>query len=259
MLPFVLTLAVVVAAATPSQEALLAEAESAFAAGHARLTRGESGRAEFLRAAAVLERLEQQGVSNEILQRNRGTSYLLAGDLPRAILHYRLGRRARPDDAALAACLAAARAQVVHADAAPREPPDAGHRWLDPRTTSGGAAGLYILGWALLTGWLIRGRTAMLLGGVAALLASGALAALLVVVGPPGSWPPLVVIAGDRVALRMGDGESYPPWSEVRLNRGHEALLRHRRGDWLQIELPDGAVGWVHRRDAAVSEQNNDP
>jgi hypothetical protein len=56
---------------------------------------------------------------------------------------------------------------------------------------------------------------------------------------------PLVVIADDGVLLRKGNGEAYPRRYDTPLNRGVEARLLYARGDWLQIELTSGEVGWV--------------
>jgi hypothetical protein len=56
---------------------------------------------------------------------------------------------------------------------------------------------------------------------------------------------PLVVIARDRVLLRKGNGSHYPPSYDTALNRGVEAKQLFARGEWLQIELAGGEVGWV--------------
>jgi hypothetical protein len=63
---------------------------------------------------------------------------------------------------------------------------------------------------------------------------------------------PLVVLADDGVALRRGNAFAYPPRYETPLNRGVEARLLFMRGDWLQIELAGGEVGWVPARAALV-------
>jgi hypothetical protein len=54
------------------------------------------------------------------------------------------------------------------------------------------------------------------------------------------------------VVLRRGNGRSYPPRYPTPLNRGVEARRLFERGDWLQIELSGGEVGWVER--AAILE-----
>jgi len=54
-----------------------------------------------------------------------------------------------------------------------------------------------------------------------------------------------VVITADGVPLREGNGVAYPARYDAPLNRGVEARLLFVRGDWLQIELAGGEVGWV--------------
>ncbi len=63
---------------------------------------------------------------------------------------------------------------------------------------------------------------------------------------------PLVVIAEEGVLLRRGNGQSYPARFETPLPRGAEGRLIHERGDWLQIELSGGEIGWVPRKYAVV-------
>ena len=53
---------------------------------------------------------------------------------------------------------------------------------------------------------------------------------------------------------RKGDGLAFPPRYGAPLNRGVEARLLFERGDWLQIELSGGEVGWVPRAYALVDE-----
>jgi hypothetical protein len=66
------------------------------------------------------------------------------------------------------------------------------------------------------------------------------------------------VISDDGVLLRAGNGLSYPARSETPLNRGVEARLLYVRGDWLQIELGSGELGWVPREYALVDEPDGD-
>jgi hypothetical protein len=93
---------------------------------------------------------------------------------------------------------------------------------------------------------------------VAALVLAALLATLLLI-GEQArrSARPVVVIAADGVLLRRGNGPAYPPRYETPLNAGVEASLRFARGDWLQIELAGGEVGWVSRTAAVVEEQES--
>ena len=106
----------------------------------------------------------------------------------------------------------------------------------------------YSLAWMALMRWrMLRQRRllgAACLLGIVCLLLGASLAA--------DCWKareelrhPLIVIADDGVLLRRGNGFQYPPRSEIPLNRGVEARLLFTRGDWLQIELASGEIGWV--------------
>jgi hypothetical protein len=66
--------------------------------------------------------------------------------------------------------------------------------------------------------------------------------------------PLVVVAAADGVALQRGNGESYPRL--MTLPQGLEARRLHQRGDWLQIQLATGEIGWVHRSGVVVDEAN---
>src|SRR5262249_17000404 len=79
---------------------------------------------------------------------------------------------------------------------------------------------------------------------------------------------PLVVVAADRVVLHKGNGAAYPwydaangtwekssgprPAERAALNRGVEARLRFDKGDWVQIELTGGEIGWVRRSEVLI-------
>jgi uncharacterized protein YgiM (DUF1202 family) len=65
---------------------------------------------------------------------------------------------------------------------------------------------------------------------------------------------PVVVITDDGVLLRAGNGLRYPAAYETPLSRGVEARLLFTRGDWLQIELSGGEVGWVPREYALTDD-----
>jgi uncharacterized protein YgiM (DUF1202 family) len=58
---------------------------------------------------------------------------------------------------------------------------------------------------------------------------------------------PLVVIAADGVLLRRGNGLNYPTKYATPVNKGVEARHLFVRGDWVQIELSGGEIGWVPR------------
>jgi hypothetical protein len=237
-------------------------AEESFAEGVRLRRQADSARPHFRTAARYFDELRRRGAANPTLFRNLGNAQVLADDLPHAILSYQRGLRLAPQDADLRECLEAAREQVIYPANTPLGRPAVERRppWL-PRVRSewllGGAVVLYALGWVGLTRWLMTRRGRALLLGVAALLAAVALTGLMIVSvrgEAPGGDRPLVVIAEDGVLLRKGNGLTFPPRYETPLNRGVEARLLFERGDWLQIELGGGEVGWVPRAYAVVDE-----
>jgi hypothetical protein len=169
--------------------------------------------------------------------------------------------RLAPQDRRLQADLAAARDQVLYGDGSlGRPPPGSRPPWLPALPAPWsliGAVACYALGWVGLTRWRMVRRSGWLgLAGGAGMMA----AALALLVIDAGRRPerdraqPLVVIAADNVLLRKGDNLAFPPRFETPLRQGVEARLRFSRGDWLQIELAGGEIGWVPRRLTYVDE-----
>jgi hypothetical protein len=71
---------------------------------------------------------------------------------------------------------------------------------------------------------------------------------------------PRVVITMDGTALRRGNGESYPCHPTIpTMYEGMEGRRLAQRGDWLQIELPRGQVGWVPRNSVVAVGQWDSP
>jgi hypothetical protein len=238
---------------------VLARAEVAFRRGVAARSRPAEARPAFAEAADAYEALHRRGACNPDLYRNEAHAALLAGRLPLAVLAYRRGLRLDPQDGPLRNGLEQARDEVAYPPGAARPPAEAWPAWL-PWPSPGALLALalvaYALAWAAAARWLVvrRGRPAAL-----------AAAALGVAVLLGGWWAqrqanrawkaqhPLVVVAADGAALRTGNGPSYPRHEALpALARGMEARQLFARGDWLQVELPGGAVGWVRRADVLV-------
>ncbi len=237
-----------------SDEELLRRAEEAFRQGVVVRTDQEQARPLFARAADLYEQLRRRGADNADLYRNLGRASLLADRLPEAVLAYRRGLRCAPQDRGLHVELEYARDQVHYPSPDRRGRPDdePWPSWL-PRVGGGlflaTGLGLYALAWCCAARALTAARP-HLLGWAGLLLTLGLVAG--------GLWIylrwraasvdryPIVVLTADGVSLRRGNGPTYPEHPTMpQLNRGMEAGLRHRRGGWLQIQLPGGEVGWV--------------
>ncbi len=251
--PWIACLLVSAVPLTLSDRELFERGETAFQEGvHLRQAR-QQARPHFRNAAGYFDELRQRGVRNALLYRNLGNAYLLADDLPRAILSYHRGLRLSPNDLALRESLAAARGQVAYPASGDLGRPRNDDRppWL-PHFRSAwlmfAAVACYILGCLSLTRWRMVRRGRLLSGGVIALLLAGLLAGWLMVRAEErkdGQAHPLVVIARDGVLLRRGNGVVFPPRYDTPINRGVEGRLLFERGGWMQIELSGGEIGWV--------------
>lgn len=249
------------------KEALVARAEAEFRAGIQLREAADLARPHFKAAAEAFEELRRLGVSNPSLYHDLGSAYLLAGDLPHAILSYRRGLRLAPWDRTLQTDLDQAREHVSYPENATlgRPPTERWPTWLPPlrlEVLFGSAGLLYALAWLQATRWLMHGRGRLLVLAVMALAAAAGLGFLflkLTQLERVQEAAPLVVIAQDDVVLRRGNSRRFPPRYDASVNRGVEARLLHHRGDWMQIELADGATGWIPRLAALVDAEPSVP
>ncbi len=231
----------------------LAAAESAFAEGVELRTDSAKARPAFARAAAAYDVLWNRGHRTPELALNRARAHRLAGSLPRCVaaLHDGLAvaRFARPlqvelDDARAAVpfpldgeLAAQCRPTAVGTVSARMSPADA---WF--------AAGFLWLLACIGAARFAMTRNAGWLGFAAPWLVGLALLG--------GSWLqdarhrardeslPLLVVADD-VMLRKGNADAYQPRVEPALPKGAEVREVSRRGGWVQVRLPGGAIGWL--------------
>jgi hypothetical protein len=253
-----LSLALAVAGAPAPSAAELAErAEAAFREGLELRDDATAARPHFRQAAECYDELRLRGFETAVVYRNLGNAWLLAGDLPRAVLAYRQGLRRWPADRGLRRDLAAAR-ELVASPSLGRMPPEVRLPWwsrLGAGPLTALAALSYLLGWVGLTRWRMARRGRLLFAGLLALAVAaglGTFAAVEARTDAEAEAHPLVVIAEDGVLLRRGDGLRFPRRYETPANRGVEARLLFQRGDWLQVELSGGEVGWIPRAYALV-------
>lgn len=245
-----------------SDSDVAARAETAFQEGVRLREAAGQARPQFRQAAIYFEELRRRGIHNAALYRNLGNAYLLADDLPRAILTYRRGLRLEPNDLSLREMLTAARERVVYPESGALGRPQNDPRppWLPyPRGEwlMSAAVLAYLLACICLTRWLMvrRGRL-LALGTMASLLALGMLGWTAVRAGEERDREihPLVVIARDGVVLRRGNSKAFPPRFETPLNRGVEARFLFEREGWVQIELSGGEIGWAPRTELMISD-----
>ena len=234
--------------------------ESFFRQGIAARADASAARLQFASAAREFDSDWAEGRRDPGTALNRGRAHFLAGQLPQAIRAFRHGLDLYPWDAELQRSLTAARATVAYpteSDPAERvrpDPPNSLRHRVSPWDLFLAASAFALV----LTVGLARRLTTH--DGWAAPLAVVGLLGLVVVAAAgitivADQPSPVLVLATDEV-LRTGNGPSFPTRTDAPLPRGAEVRELARRGGWVQVELPGGAVGWV-RESAVLGETPN--
>jgi len=228
-------------------------ARAEFANGVAERENDLKARQHFKQAATIYSNLQTNWwQSSEDLSLNEGNSWLLAGDIPRAILAYRRGLNLDLDRAELRQGLAYARSRVDFAgdDRARLTPRPESFGWLrGPLRRFGlfALAATSAIGWFSLTRWrMTRSRSALFVAvGFLALAVALAAGRLLDAEARRQAAHEPFAITVREVVLRQGDGPSFAPRRDSPLPAGVEMTVRIDRGHWVQVELADGTLGWL--------------
>jgi len=214
----------------------------------------EAARPLFRAAAQRMESLAAR-VPNGYLEYNIGNAFLQAGDIGRAILHYRRAERFIPRDPLLADNLREARSRtLLPIKAGPRDQVLGTlffwHFQTALRERAAAAMVGFIVFWIVLAVRLfVRQRSLSILAVVAAVVCLISGASVLTEMWKDRNAPAGVILAMD-VAAYKGPGTSYQRQFEQPLQPGVEFTLRERRGQWWHMELPDGKSGWIDAADA---------
>ena len=197
------------------------------------------------------------GVVNGRLEFNMGNCHLQAGDVGRAILHYRRAQRLIPGDPLLADNLAVARSRCL----TPIEPTRRSeffksaffwHHQTASATRFGVGLVMYVAVWVLLSArCLIRRRWINVTTVVCAIVAGACGTSVAAQRWFDRNAPEAVVTAMDIVVYK-GPGTGYQRQFEQPLQPGVECTVRERRGTWWNIELADGNSGWIEAGDAEL-------
>lgn len=209
----------------------------------------------FRSAATRFESIAQSGVTNGRLEYNIGNAYLQAGDIGRAILHYRRAERLIPGDALLAENLKTALSRcVVNIKPNPRSAIVRNSLFWHFETSTHARRQVmliaFVLVWAFLTvrAWVARRWLFGLAGGCAVLTLI-----LWVSVAHDG-WSdrhtPKGVVLDMDVVVYKGPGEGYQRQFEQPLQPGVEFSRLAKRSGWWDIELPNGLRGWIPESEA---------
>lgn len=204
----------------------------------------------FRSAAQRLNSIAATGVVSGRLEYNLGNCYLKAGDVGRAILHYRRAKRLIPRDERLASNLKEAQSRRLTTIHPTRRSVFFRSVFFWHYQTSASARAraalmLYLLVWALLIIRSFLPRGAVTASAIAcAILAGCATTSVAAAHWSDRNAPEGVVTAMD-VMVYKGPGIEYQRQFEEPLQPGVEFTLRERRSDWWRVELADGKSGWI--------------
>ena len=209
-------------------------------------------RGDFIVAEQQYNRLVQGGRDSAAAYYNLGNCLYRLGRTGESILAWERARRRAPADSAILENLEFAGGRITDRVAGEEDsdPLQALWRW-HGRLPTAAATSLFLVAWwifhACLAGALFAGvprlrRLAAYLVPVVllAVICSGAVLGLLV-------YRRVVVLEG-IVQPARADLLSAPGEGAVRLTTIHEGLkvrLRSRRGDWMEVLLPNGLRGWL--------------
>lgn len=239
-------------AAEPELRALFDQAQVEF--DEAQGLRGDQparARQLFRSAARRFGTIVAAGVTNGRLEYNLANSHLQAGDVGRAILHYRRAERLIPRDPMLADNLGVARSRCLTSIESTRggallrsiffwhyQTSVAG------RTTA--ALCLYLMFWFLLIARCAAPVRAVTVSAVVCGLLAASLAGSVAMSRWSDRTSPPGVVTEMDVTVFKGPGSGYQRQFEQPLQPGVEFSRREKTsGGWWKIELADGKTGWI--------------
>ena len=204
-------------------------------------------------AAQIYEQLLSRGVTDSSLYYNLGNTYLVQGDLGRAILNYQRAARLDPRDPDIKANLEIARMQSGYDYADQPVSPllslsDFISSWLTLNETALSA----LVFWFLL-GFMVLAYRQFQPGKFRAYLQYGVILAALLFALAGISFgtrlyveqtTPEAVIVADVVTLNSDPGEEFA--TEIRLFSGAEVKLLDTQGSWAHLTGPNDVInGWI--------------
>jgi tetratricopeptide (TPR) repeat protein len=200
--------------------------------------------------AAEAYREALRGGHDARIDYNLGNALFKSGRIGEAIVAYRRARSLAPRDADIAENLAFARAYRLDKVAAGPGPiaraiADAFHL-LSRRESAIAAAVLCLLASLALAAWIVRrGRALAVASGVLGLVALLSFATRSAWDAEVKAQPAVVVVP--ELSATSGPGEEFK--QILLVHDGSELQVREARGEYLLVQLPGGAGGWV-RKDA---------
>lgn len=212
-------------------------------------TAPDRARELFRSSARRFQSVVDAGIANGRLEYNLGNALLQAGDLGRAILHYRRAERLLPRDAYLADNLAAARSKCltnIRPAAASTILRNVFFWHFETSTRERTFLALvgYCVFWVLL-GLRMRRRRGFIWSSGVALISTTALALSVIRDDQQDRRRPAGVVLAFDVPAYKGPGAGYQRQFEQPLQPGVEFIRMEDRGAWWRVQLADGNAGWI--------------
>jgi len=212
---------------------------------------------EYAGAAQLYNLLIESGVHDAAVFYNAGTAYAMAGDLGRAMLHYRAAQARSPRDAELADQVTRLRArrvdllgeEVILTDSLATVTA----QLLTYRELLWAVWGLWLMLWTALVAAIAGGgrwrallRTVMIAALAGLVLFSGLLINRAYV---EANRPAAVMIAA-VAPVYSGPGETY--LEIYRMHAAAEVRVLETRGEWVRFIRPDARQGWIKQSALAL-------
>ena len=195
--------------------------------------------------------IENGGVHNAKLYYNLANSYLLTGDLGRAIVNYRRAERLDGSNPDIHKNLNFARSKRLD-----QFPVTARKKILErlffwhydfsinTRFVIGGVCfGIFCV-WLALRVWIVRWPATLPVCCVTGLVAIVMVISVAIEQHALATHRSGVIVA-ESVIARQGDGENYPQSFTDPLHAGVEFDVIEQRPNWMHIELPNGQNTWI--------------
>jgi hypothetical protein len=238
---------------------LFSQAKSLFRDANSLLEKDPASAKELYRKSALFfERIVHEGnTRNGKIFYDIGNARFRLGDVGRAILNYRRARLYMPNDLNLNQNLEYAKSKRVDKVVLKEEAMILRilffwHFDLSAETKLALFTLFFVAVFVCAGLLLFFRRTGLKVGlfigmGLAAIL----LVSLVVDLASDASQSQGVIVA-DQVIARKGDSDAYSPSFEDPLHSGTEFALAEKRGDWWNIELPDGTRCWIPASDGEL-------
>jgi tetratricopeptide (TPR) repeat protein len=199
-------------------------------------------------AAIAAYALALKDAPNPAVHYNVGNAYFKSGQIGRSVIEYQRARFLAPRDNDIQTNLRFVRSYRIDKNLTLPSPftdlIDKAFHWLSLREAALFAAIGFGLGALLLSLFIVFRKPLLLIAGILALIPFLYGAVTAAVWQAYRSSLPAVVVVPEANA-RSGPGEDSK--DIVLIHDGTEIVIREVRGDWLLVQLPGGAGGWVKR------------